>query len=57
MSSEGGQKSSSDEDAVPVVHEVSVGGEMPEGARSSEEERDTRPIDDPHRALDINLDE
>ncbi|KAF0299784.1 AP-3 complex subunit delta-1 [Amphibalanus amphitrite] len=54
---EGEPKSSSDEDAVPVVHEVSVGGEMPEGARSSEDEKDTRPADDPHRALDINLDE
>ncbi|XP_043205811.1 AP-3 complex subunit delta-1-like isoform X2 [Amphibalanus amphitrite] len=53
----GEPKSSSDEDAVPVVHEVSVGGEMPEGARSSEDEKDTRPADDPHRALDINLDE
>ncbi|XP_037068745.1 AP-3 complex subunit delta-1-like [Pollicipes pollicipes] len=53
----GAQKSSSEDEAPPVVHEVSVGGEMPEGARSSEDEKDARPADDPHRALDINLDE
>ena len=31
---------------------------MPEGARlSDEDDNDGRPEDDPHRALDINLDE
>lgn len=33
-------------------------GEMPEGAQLSDgEEVDPRPADDPHKALDINLDE
>lgn len=33
-------------------------GEMPEGAHYSDDnDADERPVDDPHRALDINLDE
>ncbi|ROT83189.1 hypothetical protein C7M84_023627 [Penaeus vannamei] len=50
--------SSSDED-VPRTHVVNTDvGEMPEGANFSDEnEPDDRPEDDPHRALDINLDE
>lgn len=46
----------SDED-VPPLHIVNiVEGEMPEGARTSAED-DDRNIDDPHRALNIDLDE
>uniref|UniRef100_A0A1B6EHK0 AP-3 complex subunit delta n=1 Tax=Cuerna arida TaxID=1464854 RepID=A0A1B6EHK0_9HEMI len=44
------------EEVVPV--EVNRGGEMPEGAQESDgADSDTRDQDDPHRALDINLDE
>lgn len=46
----------SDED-VPPLHVVNIiEGEMPEGARTSAED-DDRNIDDPHRALNIDLDE
>lgn len=46
----------SDED-VPPLHIVNIiEGEMPEGARTSAED-DDRNIDDPHRALNIDLDE
>ncbi|XP_049804898.1 AP-3 complex subunit delta-1 isoform X1 [Schistocerca nitens] len=50
--------SSEEEDLSHPVHLVNTDkGEMPEGAQSSEDDTDTRPNDDPHRALDINLDE
>ena len=41
------------------MHVVNTGvGEMPEGARlSDDDDIDGRPEDDPHKALDINLDE
>lgn len=46
----------SDED-VPPLHIVNIiEGEMPEGARTSAED-DDRNMDDPHRALNIDLDE
>lgn len=46
------------EDIAPL-HIVNTDiGEMPEGAQASDgEELDSRPNDDPHKALDINLDE
>ncbi|XP_071450099.1 AP-3 complex subunit delta-1 [Hetaerina americana] len=51
--------SASDEDEVSPIHTVNTDiGEMPDGVEPSEgEEEDSRPSDDPHRALDINLDE
>ncbi|XP_046401138.1 AP-3 complex subunit delta-1 isoform X2 [Ischnura elegans] len=51
--------SASDDDEVSPMHVVNTDiGEMPEGVEPSEgEEEDSRPSDDPHRALDINLDE
>ncbi|KAG8236468.1 hypothetical protein J437_LFUL015474 [Ladona fulva] len=51
--------SDDEDDEPPVVHAVNTDiGEMPEGVELSEgEEEDSRPSDDPHRALDINLDE
>lgn len=46
----------SDED-IPPLHVVNIiEGEMPEGARTSAED-DDRNLDDPHRALDIDLEE
>ncbi|XP_069693426.1 AP-3 complex subunit delta-1-like [Periplaneta americana] len=50
--------SEEEEDDVPL-HVVNTDiGEMPEGAQVSDgEEPDSRPNDDPHKALDINLDE
>ena len=44
---------------APPMHVVNRDvGEMPEGAHYSDDnEADERPEDDPHRALDINLDE
>lgn len=50
--------SSSDEESPPL-HVVNRDvGEMPEGAHYSDDnDADERPEDDPHRALDINLDE
>jgi AP-3 complex subunit delta-1 len=46
-----------DEDDMPVVKVLA--NEMPEGAieDSDEDERSKRALNDPHRALDINLDE
>ncbi|XP_068238241.1 AP-3 complex subunit delta-1 isoform X2 [Palaemon carinicauda] len=54
-----GRVSSSSEEEVPQSHVVNTDvGEMPEGANFSDDnEPDDRPEDDPHRALDINLDE
>ncbi|XP_076060659.1 adaptor-related protein complex 3, delta 1 subunit-like garnet isoform X2 [Oratosquilla oratoria] len=50
--------SSSEEETPPVLVVNTDAGEMPEGANmSDEEDNDGRPEDDPHRALDINLDE
>ncbi|KAK7071500.1 AP-3 complex subunit delta-1, partial [Halocaridina rubra] len=54
-----GRVSSSSEEEVPQSQVVNTDvGEMPEGANFSDDnEPDDRPEDDPHRALDINLDE
>ncbi|KAK3868287.1 hypothetical protein Pcinc_026301 [Petrolisthes cinctipes] len=51
--------SSDEEDAGPQAQVVNTDvGEMPEGAHLSDDnDADDRPDDDPHRALDINLDE
>lgn len=51
--------SEEEEESVVPVHMVNTDiGEMPEGAEVSDgEEPDSRPNDDPHKALDINLDE
>lgn len=51
--------SEEEEEDVAPVHVVNTDiGEMPEGAQVSDgEEPDSRPNDDPHKALDINLDE
>lgn len=46
----------SDEDVLPLHIVNIVEGEMPEGAGSSAED-DDRNMDDPHRALNIDLDE
>lgn len=53
-----GTMSEEEEDIAPL-HIVNTDiGEMPEGAQVSDgEELDSRPNDDPHKALDINLDE
>jgi len=52
-------ESESEDDEPPVIHVVNTDiGEMPVGAVLSDaEDSDARPCDDPHRALDINLDE
>lgn len=54
-----GATSAEEEEDVPSIHVVNTDiGEMPEGAQVSDgEEPDSRPSDDPHKALDINLDE
>jgi AP-3 complex subunit delta-1 len=51
--------SEEEDESVAPVHVVNTDiGEMPEGAQVSDgEEPDSRPNDDPHKALDINLDE
>jgi AP-3 complex subunit delta-1 len=51
--------SEEEEEDVAPLHIVNTDiGEMPEGAQVSDgEELDSRPNDDPHKALDINLDE
>ncbi|PNF29931.1 AP-3 complex subunit delta-1 [Cryptotermes secundus] len=51
--------SEEEEEVVAPLHVVNTDiGEMPEGAQVSDgEEPDSRPNDDPHKALDINLDE
>lgn len=46
----------SDEDVLPLHIVNIVEGEMPEGARTSADD-DDRNADDPHRALNIDLDE
>lgn len=46
----------SDEDVLPLHIVNIIEGEMPDGARTSAED-DDRNIDDPHRALNIDLDE
>lgn len=48
--------SETEEEEVPGVVNTSV-GEMPEGARLTDDEDDERNADDPHRALDIDLEE
>lgn len=46
------------EDDISAVHEVTIlQEEMPDGARSTDDDDDDRNLNDPHRALDINLDE
>ncbi|XP_072172956.1 AP-3 complex subunit delta-1-like [Diadema setosum] len=51
-----GRHTSVSSDDIPVAHRVDiVGEEMPEGAVLSDHEEDNRPMDDPHRALDIDL--
>jgi hypothetical protein len=54
-----GVVTTSEEEDVAPLHVVNTDiGEMPEGAQVSDgEELDSRPNDDPHKALDINLDE
>lgn len=51
--------SSDDDDDIQALHVVNTDiGEMPEGAELSDpDDNDNRPQDDPHRALDIDLDE
>lgn len=56
-----GKDKSSDEDAdaedsSAPTHIVNVTTEMPEGATVSDNEDSRLPEDDPHRALDIDLD-
>nr|CAD7255949.1 unnamed protein product [Timema shepardi] len=50
---------SSEEEGDTPVHVVNTDiGEMPEGAQLSDgDDHDSRPSDDPHKALDIDLDE
>lgn len=51
---------SSDEEEEAVAHvgpQVISTMELPEGARLSDSEDDGRPQTDPHRALDIDLEE
>ncbi|XP_030851518.1 AP-3 complex subunit delta-1 isoform X2 [Strongylocentrotus purpuratus] len=51
-----GRHTSVSSDDIPVTHQVDiVGEEMPEGAVLSDHEEDDRAMDDPHRALDIDL--
>lgn len=52
-------RSEEEEEDIAPLHIVNTDiGEMPEGAQVSDgEDLDSRPNDDPHKALDINLDE
>lgn len=51
-----GRHTSVSSDDIPMAHHVDIlGEEMPEGAVLSDHEEDTRAMDDPHRALDIDL--
>ncbi|XP_071853079.1 AP-3 complex subunit delta-1-like isoform X3 [Apostichopus japonicus] len=52
-----GRRDSNSSDDIPVAHKVDiVEEEMPEGADLSDHDgEDERPADDPHRALDIDL--
>ncbi|TMS34312.1 hypothetical protein L596_001937 [Steinernema carpocapsae] len=55
-----GAVSSSEEDDLPIVHQVNRDdGEMPENAKSTDDEADSekKEEDDDYRALDIDLDE
>lgn len=50
--------SESDEEELPgPLGVVNTSVEMPEGARLSDDDDDDRNADDPHRALDIDLEE
>ena len=50
--------SDTDEDDLPTMHAVSSTFDVPEGISASDEEGDDRKsADDPHKLLDINLDE
>lgn len=52
------ESSDDDEENVPhVAPQVISTMELPEGARLSDSEDDGRPQSDPHRALDIDLEE
>ncbi|XP_022087832.1 AP-3 complex subunit delta-1-like isoform X2 [Acanthaster planci] len=52
-----GRHASESSDDIQVAHKVDiVEEEMPEGATFSDDDEDQRPLDDPHRALDIDLD-
>ncbi|XP_038048656.1 AP-3 complex subunit delta-1-like isoform X1 [Patiria miniata] len=52
-----GRHISESSDDIKVAHTVDiVGEEMPEGATFSDDDEDDRALDDPHRALDIDLD-
>lgn len=51
-------ESESEEESVQPVHVVAITeGEMPEGAKSSDDEDDERNSNDPHKALNIDLEE
>ncbi|XP_022244281.1 AP-3 complex subunit delta-1-like [Limulus polyphemus] len=51
-------ESESDEDSIRSVHVVTITeGEMPEGAKSSDDDEDERNSNDPHKALNIDLEE
>ena len=51
------EESSSDNEAPAALVINKCDGEMPEGATlSDDDDNDSRPLDDPHRALDIDLD-
>ncbi|EFO25936.1 hypothetical protein LOAG_02545 [Loa loa] len=52
--------SSSDDDDIPVIHQVNRGeGEMPENAKSTDEEAagNENEVEDIYKALDVNLEE
>lgn len=52
------EKTDSEEDDIPVVHVVSTATDVPEGIQLSDNDNDFGGSeDDPHRQLDINLDE
>jgi hypothetical protein len=55
------EEENEDEDEKEVSNNILVRGyEMPEGARDSDDEKKAKrnkDVNDPHRALDINLDE
>ena len=48
---------SSEEEEIEQVPQVISTMELPEGARQSDSDDDERPQSDPHRALNIDLDE
>ncbi len=53
-----GRVDSESEDDIPVLHSVSSAFDAPEGAAAlSDNDMDDRHKNDPHKLLDINLDE